>query len=105
MTGNETRLPEARRARRQVAVFVVLVLAILTVCWTVVGMIAAPALPGGGWTAASLWVLFTLVPLGVFLVTRARGIRASFPDLHAAEIPKAAPVGAEPARRPRDSTP
>jgi len=74
MTGNETRLPEARRARRQVAVFVVLVLAILTVCWTVVGMIAAPALPGGGWTAAVLWVLFTLVPLGVFLVTRARGI-------------------------------
>lgn len=74
MTGNETRPPEARRARREIAVFVVRVLAILTCCWTVVGIVAAPVLPGGGRTVMALWVLFTPVPLGVFIVTRARGI-------------------------------
>ena len=74
MTGNETRPPEVRRTRRQIAVFVARVLAILTCCWIVVGMVAAPALPGGGATVVALWVLFTAVPLAVFIVTRTRAI-------------------------------
>jgi uncharacterized protein len=73
MTETET-APEARSARRAIAAFVVRVLVILTACWAVVGILAAPALPGGGWTAAALWVLFTLLPLGLFIATRARGI-------------------------------
>jgi len=52
--------------------FVSRVLAILTACWVAVGALAAPALPGGGWTAAAAWALLTLVPLALFIVTRAR---------------------------------
>jgi hypothetical protein len=74
MTGNVTEPSDARRARRAIAVFILRVLAILTACWITVGTAVAPALPGGGWTAAALWVLFTLVPLGVFITTRARAI-------------------------------
>jgi hypothetical protein len=74
MTGNDAAPSEARRTRRAVAVFVVRVLAILTGCWTVIGTVTAPVLPGGGWTAAAVWALFTLLPLGLFITTRARGI-------------------------------
>ena len=62
----------ARRRRRGVAVFVARVLAILTACWLVVGAVAAPALPGGGWFALAAWLLFTAAPLGTFILTRAR---------------------------------
>lgn len=64
----------AAPARRAIARIVVRVLAVLTACWAVVGALAAPALPGGAGTAAAAWVLFTLVPLGVFIGTRARGL-------------------------------
>jgi predicted MPP superfamily phosphohydrolase len=64
---------EARRYRRSVRRFVVRVLAILTACWLVVGASLAPLLPGGGWTAAALWALFTAAPILVFIVTRSRG--------------------------------
>jgi len=74
MSGNGSGPDEARGARRSIARFVLRVLAILTACWAVVGMVSAPALPGGGWTAAAIWALVTLVPLGVFIGTRARGI-------------------------------
>jgi len=74
MTASEPGPDEARRARRAIASFVVRVLAILTACWAVVGVTAAPALPGGAWTAAGAWALLTLVPLGVFIGTRARRI-------------------------------
>ena len=57
--------------RRAIARILVRVLAILTACWAVVGAAAAPWLPAGGWSAAAAWVLFTLVPLGVFIGTRA----------------------------------
>jgi predicted MPP superfamily phosphohydrolase len=56
-----------------VAAFVVLVLAILTACWAVVGSLLAPALPGGGWTVVAAWALLTPVPLAVFILTRVRG--------------------------------
>ncbi len=74
MAGNGAGSDAARRARRSIARFVLRVLAILTACWVVVGTVSAPALPGGGWTAGAVWVLLTLVPLGVFIVTRAGGI-------------------------------
>jgi hypothetical protein len=64
---------EARRYRRSVRRFVVRVLAILTACWLVVGASLAPLLPGGGWTAAALWALFTAAPILVFILTRSRG--------------------------------
>jgi len=64
----------APRATPAVARFVAVVLAILAACWAVVGAVAAPAIRGGGWTAGAAWVLFTLVPLAVFIVTRAKGI-------------------------------
>jgi predicted MPP superfamily phosphohydrolase len=68
--------PQAEPAlsRRTVARFVATVLVILTACWTVVATLAAPALPGGFGTAAVAWLLLTIVPLGVFIVTRWRGI-------------------------------
>lgn len=62
--------------RREVAVFIVRVLAILTACWAVVGLLLAPALPGGGGTAVLAWALLTLLPLGVFIGTRLRGAYA-----------------------------
>ena len=65
---------EARRHRRAVRWFVVSLLAILTACWLVVGATFAPLLPGGGWTAATVWALFTLVPVAVFILTRSRGV-------------------------------
>jgi uncharacterized protein len=60
--------------RRAIARILLRVLAILTACWAVVGALAAPALPGGAGTAVAAWVLFTLVPLGVFIATRARDL-------------------------------
>jgi len=74
MTEPDGRAAAAAPTRRAVAVFVARVLAILTACWAVVGALAAPALPGGGWTAVGAWALFTLVPLGAFILTRARGV-------------------------------
>jgi len=56
--------------RRAIARFVVWVLGILTACWAVVGVAAAPLVPGGVWTAAAAWALLTLVPLGLFILTR-----------------------------------
>jgi len=58
--------------RRAVAAFVARVLAILTACWAVTGFLAAPVLPGGGWTAAAAWALLTLAPLAAFILTRVR---------------------------------
>ncbi|HVM44132.1 MAG TPA: metallophosphoesterase [Gemmatimonadales bacterium] len=66
-----TQSERAAPARRAIARFVAAVLAILTTCWAVVGVAVAPVLPGGGWTAAGAWALFTLVPLAVFIGTRA----------------------------------
>lgn len=65
--------PERRRERPAVARFVALVLAILTGCWAVAGVLAAPALPGGLGTAAAAWALLTLVPLTLFIGIRALG--------------------------------
>jgi hypothetical protein len=65
---------EARRYRRAVRGFVVRVLAILTACWLVVGASLASLLPGGGWTAAAVWALFTVAPVCVFILTRSRGV-------------------------------
>jgi predicted MPP superfamily phosphohydrolase len=73
MTGSRTADENARRQRRAVRGFVVRVLAILTACWLVVGASLAPVLPGGGWTAAAVWALFTAVPVAAFIVTRSRG--------------------------------
>jgi predicted MPP superfamily phosphohydrolase len=74
MTAIRTEGEEARRHRHAVRVFVMSVLAVLTACWLVVGASLAPRLPGGGWTAAALWALFTLVPLAVFVATRSLGV-------------------------------
>ncbi len=74
MTATERSEAAPAPSRRQIAVFVTRALAILTGCWVVVGLLAAPALPGGLWTAAGAWALFTLVPLGAFVLTRARGL-------------------------------
>jgi len=54
-----------------VARFVAVVLAILTTCWAVAGALAAPALPGGAWTAAAAWALLTFAPLATFIAWRA----------------------------------
>ena len=70
MTSSAAERPVSER--RAIARFVSLVLAILTTCWAVVGLLAAPALPGGGWTAAGAWALLTIVPLALFITTRAR---------------------------------
>jgi predicted MPP superfamily phosphohydrolase len=74
MAGDGTGPQAARRARRSIARFVLRALAILTACWVVVGTASAPLLPGRGWAAAGVWALLTLVPLAVFVLTRARGI-------------------------------
>ncbi len=74
MTGPSPRPESGALPRSAVARFVATVLAILTACWALVGVLAAPALPGGLLTAAGAWMLFTLVPLGVFILTRWRGI-------------------------------
>lgn len=58
--------------RRAIARFVSIVVAVLTACWAAVGLVAAPALPGGAWTAAGAWALLTIVPLALFIATRAR---------------------------------
>jgi predicted MPP superfamily phosphohydrolase len=68
-SGPTTALP-----RRAVVRFVATILTILTSCWAVVGLLAAPRLPGGIGAAAAAWLLLTIVPLGVFVVTRWRGI-------------------------------
>jgi predicted MPP superfamily phosphohydrolase len=73
MTEMRTAGEEARRQRRAVRRFVVRVLAILTACWLIVGASVAPVLPGGAWTAAAAWALFTVVPLAVFIATRSLG--------------------------------
>ena len=75
MTG--TGMPaEAARERRRIAAFVLIVLAVLTASWAVVGALAAPLLPGGASTVTLIYLLFTLVPLGVFILTRALGVYA-----------------------------
>jgi predicted MPP superfamily phosphohydrolase len=73
MTATGTAGDAARRQRRAVRGLVGRVLAFLTGCWLVVGASLAPLLPGGAWTAAAAWALFTLAPLAVFIVTRSRG--------------------------------
>ena len=60
--------------RRAVARILLRVLAVLTACWGAVGVLAAPALPGGAWLAAAAWALFTLVPLAAFIGTRILGL-------------------------------
>jgi hypothetical protein len=67
-----TPVDPTRPSRRAMVRFVAWVLAILTSCWAAVGVLAAPALPGRGWTAAAAWLLFTFVPLGLFIGMRAR---------------------------------
>lgn len=76
MTGSGMPADEARRQRREVATFVVVVLAVLTGGWLAVAVLMAPLLPGGGATAGLLYTLFTLVPLAVFILTRALGVYA-----------------------------
>lgn len=76
MAGDRVPGEELRRQRRAVAAFIATVLAILTACWAVVGLLVAPVLPGGGWTAALAWALLTLVPLAVFILTRSLGLYA-----------------------------
>ncbi len=76
MTGTGMATDEARRQRRQVATFVVVVLAVLSGCWLLVAALLAPLLPGGGATAVLIYVLCTLVPLAAFILTRALGVYA-----------------------------
>lgn len=67
---------EVARQRREVATFIAIVLAVLTACWLAVGALLAPLLPGGAPTAVLIYVLLTLVPLAVFIATRAAGVYA-----------------------------
>ena len=67
--------PEAPE-RRRIAVFVAVVLGVLSACWLVVSALLAALLPGGPWAAALVYALFTLVPLAVFIATRALGLYA-----------------------------
>jgi len=67
---------EAARERRRIATFLLVVLSVLTACWAVVGALAAPLLPGGAVTATLVYLLLTLVPLVVFILTRALGLYA-----------------------------
>ncbi len=73
MTPPDSRAAAAAPSRRAVARFVAVVLAILTACWAVVGVLAAPVLPGGAWSALAAWALFTVAPLGAFILTRVLG--------------------------------
>jgi hypothetical protein len=66
----------AARERRRIATSLVVVLSLLTACWVVVGSLAAPLLPGGALTATLVYLLLTLVPLLVFILTRALGLYA-----------------------------
>ncbi|HXY18791.1 MAG TPA: metallophosphoesterase [Gemmatimonadales bacterium] len=68
-----TSVDPTRPSRRTMVRFVAWVLAILTSCWAAAGLLAAPVLPGRGWTAAAAWLLLTLAPLGLFIGMRARG--------------------------------
>ncbi len=74
MTATEPVRNQAARQRRAVRRFVVRVLAVLSACWLVVGATLAPLLPGGAWTAAAAWLLFTVLPVAIFIATRARSV-------------------------------
>jgi predicted MPP superfamily phosphohydrolase len=62
----------AAARRRRVAAFVARLLAFLTACWVVVAVLLAPLLPGRGWAAAGAAVVFTVLPIVVFILTRVR---------------------------------
>jgi predicted MPP superfamily phosphohydrolase len=72
MTGSGMPAEEARQ-RRQIAAFVVIVLAVLTACWLVLAVLLAPLVPGGGATVILVYALLTEIPLGVFVLTRTLG--------------------------------
>jgi uncharacterized protein len=75
MTG--TGMPaEQAVQRRQIAAFVVIVLVVLTACWLVLAVLLAPLVPGGGAAVVLVYALFTEIPLGVFILTRALGLYA-----------------------------
>ena len=76
MTGIGMPADEARRQRREVATFVVVVLAVLTACWLVLAVLLAPLVPGGGATVVLVYALLTEIPLGVFILTRVLGLYA-----------------------------
>lgn len=75
MTGPGMPAEEARQ-RRQIAAFVVIVLAVLTACWLVLAVLLAPLVPGGGVTVILVYALLTEIPLGVFILTRTLGLYA-----------------------------
>lgn len=65
----------AKPARRPpgFAGFLVLLFSLLTVCWVTVGIIVAPAVPGGASTVMLAVFLVTVVPFGLFIGARVRG--------------------------------
>jgi predicted MPP superfamily phosphohydrolase len=73
MTGTDPSRTQATPRRAQVAMFLAVVLAILTTCWTIVGALIAPLVPGDAFTVMLGFVLLTLVPLTVFILTRMLG--------------------------------
>ncbi len=73
----DTGMPAAGTSeRRRIAVFVVVVLAVLTACWLVVAVLLAPLVPGGAATVVAVYALLTEIPLGVFILTRLLGLYA-----------------------------
>ncbi len=56
-----------------VLIFVVVLLAVLGISWTVVGLVIAPLLPGGWLAVGAAALLGTVLPFAVFLGQRLRG--------------------------------
>ena len=72
-----TGMPAERSGeRRRIALFVVVVLGVLTACWLVVAVLLGPLVPGGAATVVLVYALLTEIPLGVFILTRLLGLYA-----------------------------
>ena len=71
--------PAQRGQWRAIALFVALLLTLLSACWSLVGSLLAPVLPGGWWTVLGAALLLTANPLATLLAARALGAYAGAP--------------------------
>jgi predicted MPP superfamily phosphohydrolase len=63
-----------RGRRRAILLFVALLLTLFSTCWTVVGMLLAPMLAGGGRTVLGAALIFTAIPLATLVGVRVLGL-------------------------------
>jgi predicted MPP superfamily phosphohydrolase len=74
MSPGRTTATAPRGQRRAIILFVALLLTLLSTCWTVVGTLLAPTLPGGGRTVLGAALLFTAIPLATLVGVRVLGL-------------------------------